>query len=384
MQKVVFLLLLLIPYGVFAKQEVGNTELASETCSKKSERYVFSWPISNDCDDKPRGGTSRGAEVTISSNPHEGWLAIKKADASKFKQDRAAILAMQGGYKVEFNFLETIGFSKKFKRDRPYHSWGTEYVYVVEDEPNFISLQHLMVMYFKQEGGAVSKPFVMKHWRQDWTFQDSDILEYEHRNTWRKVSLNDNDVKGTWTQAVFQVDDSPRYESIGKWQHNSSFSTWISDTTRRPLPRREFSVRDDYQVLEGFNRHTVSVNGWLQEEENWKLVVDKNGDSDTTNPYLSKELGLARYQLTSGFDFSAGDDYMEKTSQFWKQVRRSWADVIEQTDRLELHKSVNGEPLFMPLFEYANKISNGEAFKKDESEKFINITLSNYIKSGVN
>jgi hypothetical protein len=381
MKKAMFLLLIFSSSVVFAKEKSSEVELASESCSEKAARYVYSWPISNDCDDSPRGGSSRGADVTISSAAHVGWSAIKRAGPSKFEQDRAAILAMQGGYKVDFNFLETTGFHKEFKRDKPYHSWGTEYVYVVENESDYISLQHLMVMYFKQDDGDVSEPFVMKHWRQDWTYQDTSILQYDHRNTWRKVTLDENDVKGKWTQAVFQVDDSPRYESIGKWEHNASFSTWISDTTRRPLPRREFSVRDDYQVLEGFNRHTITANGWLQEEENWKLVVDENGDADKTNPYLSKEMGLARYQPVSGFDFSAGDSYMKRTSEFWKLVRSSWADVIVQTDKLELHKSVDGEPLFMPMFDYANTISKEEPFNSGESTKFIKSTLAKYIKS---
>lgn len=380
MQKFTLLLLFLMPLNSFA-EEVSDVEPASDSCSEKADRYVYSWPISNDCDDSPRGGSSRGIDVTIRSDPHQGWLGIKQAGSSKFKQDRAAILAMQGGYKVDFNFLETAGFTQDFKRDKPYHSWGTEYVYVVEDEPKYISLQHLMVMYFKQEDGSTSEPFVMKHWRQDWTFEDTHILQFEHRNSWKTRTLNDEDVNGTWSQAVFQVDDSPRYESIGKWQHNASFSTWLSDITRRPLPRREFSVRDDYQVLEGFNRHTVTVNGWLQEEEGWKLVVDESGDADINKPYLSKELGLARYQPSSNVDFSAGDKYMQNTGQFWGLVRDAWTNAIEQNSKLELHKKVNGQPLFMPMFEYANKITKEKPFNKDQSEQFIKETLAAYIKS---
>ena len=247
-------------------------------------RFIFSWPISDDCSKKPRGGSSKGADVSLATQLRKPWLALQQTGLSKQERDRRAILAMQGGYKVNFDFLETVGFSEGYLSDRPYQSWGTEYVYVIEDTPNFISLQHIMVMFFKQDDGSVSQPMVMKHWRQDWRFEDTSLLEYSHDNTWKNRPLSKNSVEGTWSQAVFQVDDSPRYESYGSWQHNSSFSTWISQTTRRPLPRREHSVRDDYHALEGFNRHTVTRHGWVQEEENWKLVLDDKGEPFSQDP----------------------------------------------------------------------------------------------------
>jgi hypothetical protein len=70
------------------------------------------------------------------------------------------------------------------------------------------------------------------------------------------------------------VDDSPRYAARGRWQHAAGVSTWISDETWRPLPRREFSVRKDYDVLVGTNRHTITPTGWVQEENNVKLALD--------------------------------------------------------------------------------------------------------------
>ena len=60
----------------------------------------------------------------------------------------------------------------------------------------------------------------------------------------------------------------------------------------RPLPRRESSVRDDYDVLIGHNRHTIVPSGWVHEEENYKVVLDGHGNVDNGLPYLSKELGI--------------------------------------------------------------------------------------------
>ena len=286
---------------------------------------------------------------------------------------------MAGGYRVDFHFLETVGFSADFTRDRPYHSWGTEYVYVVENQPEFISLQHVMVMYFKQDDGTISEPFVMKHWRQDWTYEDDSMLEYSHDDQWSKRTVSRKERKGAWTQAVFQVDDSPRYESIGRWEHNASFSTWLSGTTRRPLPRRERSVRQDYQALEGFNRHTVTRHGWVQEEDNWKLVLDENGEASETEPYVSKELGVARYRLTANVDFSPGHRYIEETSLFWAAVRHQWDQLVDKNSSIKIARVVDDQPLFVPLFSYANELREKDV-EISEQTTFINETIGKYIE----
>ncbi len=352
-----------------------------KACEKGvNSRFVFSWPISDECDNTPRGGTSRGIDVTVDEKPHSGWLAIQEQKLSKFEKDRQAILAMSGPYKVNFDFLETVGYSESFERDRPYQSWGTEYVYVIEDTGAFISLQHVMVMYFSGKEGAPSEPMVMKHWRQDWTYQDKELLEYQHRGQWQTRKLPRKERTGSWSQAVFQVDDSPRYESYGHWQHNSSFSTWLSETTRRPLPRREYSIRNDYQVLEGFNRHTITRTGWVQEEENWKLVLDEAGNPSATEPYLSKELGVARYRRIVGTDFGPGDRYVKATESFWSDVRSEWASVIQSSKTLSLKKKVNGLPLFMPLFEYAAQIEQDQVYDSMKGKEFIQKLIKSYVK----
>lgn len=341
------------------------------SCQANQAQYVFSWALSNDCDDHPRGGSSQGVAVQYDPAPHAGWVKLQQADLSKFEKDRLAILAMAGPYRVDFNFLETVGFSEDYQRDRPYHSWGTEYVYVLADEPEFISLQHVMVMYFENAAGDVSEPMVMKHWRQDWTYQDDTLLVYQGNQSWHKQPIPAADRVGSWSQAVFQVDDSPRYESYGKWQHNPSFSTWISANTQRPLPRREHSVRDDYQILEGFNRHTINRFGWVQEEENWKKVINSDG---SLQAYLAKEEGIGRYQRIIGTDFTPGDEYMQKAGRFWADVRRVWAALIEPVDTLALDKTVDGVPLFMPLFQYAD-----EVMKQDHYDAAVGMTKAKTI-----
>ena len=74
----------------------------------------------------------------------------------------------------------------------------------------------ILVMTVQNPDGEMSKPMTMKHWRQDWSYEDSQLNVYQGNNIWRMEQVPAETVRGHWTQAVYQVDDSPRYEGFGK------------------------------------------------------------------------------------------------------------------------------------------------------------------------
>ena len=162
--------------------------------------------------------------------------------------------------------------------------------------------------------------------------------------------------QSAWTQTVHQVDESPRYAAVGRWQHTASFSTWLSGETWRPLPRREWSVRDDYQVLVGTNRHTIGPAGWVQEENNLKTVLTQQRQTDSTRPYVAREYGVARYERIRDADFAAADRYYQRTKAFWDQVRDAWAKIFATTGSATLRGPVDKLGLFRPLFARADEI----------------------------
>ena len=127
--------------------------LVSQFSLGSQNNYVFGWTQLNDPDLMiPRGGTSSGPNVSLDNTQSPLWRKIQDKDLSKFEKDRLAILAMQGEYKVNFDFMETMGFVENYMPAKPYQSWGTEFVIVVEDTKNFIALQHIMVMFFEKRG----------------------------------------------------------------------------------------------------------------------------------------------------------------------------------------------------------------------------------------
>ena len=104
--------------------------------AKPVQRYTFSWPLSSDPASVPRGGTTRGPEVELDREPSSAWKALQEANLTP--SSATAILTMAGGYRVTFDFLETVDFKPTPTRERPYQSWGTEYVYVGEERGHFI------------------------------------------------------------------------------------------------------------------------------------------------------------------------------------------------------------------------------------------------------
>jgi hypothetical protein len=338
-----------------------------------SGQFTFAWPLDEKAL-KPRGATTRGAPVVLDGAPSAAWQRLREPGLSALERDRRAILAMAGPYRVSFDFLEVVRFDPGLKPDAPYQSWGTEYVFVAEDRPQFIALQHILVMRMQLEGGKVSEPMVVRHWRQEWRYQPDALLAYEGALTWAQRPASAQSRRAAWSQSVLQVDDSPRYAALGRWQHAEGVSTWLSEETWRPLPRREFSVRKDYQVLVGTNRHSITHDGWVQEENNLKLALEGGR-------YLAREYGVARYQRIRDYDFGPAQTYHARTEPFWAEVREAWRELASRAGRFTLRAPVDQAQLFLPFFEYAAKLDEGAPFEREAARAFIRRTLQEtYLK----
>ncbi len=339
-----------------------------------AESYVFGWPFVT-ADMTPRGGTTTGPAVEPVREATAEFEALQADGLTQFERDRRAILAMAGSYRVSFDFLEIVGFAADFEPASPYRSWATEHVYVVDDSGERIVLQHILIMSFVNEDGETTGPFVTKHWRQDWQWQASAVHTYRGHGTWARTTRDASEREGRWTQTVWQVDDSPRYAAWGAWQHTPERSWWRSEETWRPLPQREFTVRDDYDVLIGHNTHIILPSGWVHEEHNVKTVLDADG---TVASRLAREFGLVRYERLRDFDRSAGDAYWQATASFWGQVRAYWQLAMDESERIRLRERVDGRRLFEPLFARAQAIADGEIFDESDNQAFIARTIDSF------
>ena len=279
-------------------------------------------------------------------------------------RDREAILSMAGAFEVNFTFDETQPFVEGYEPKERYTAEATEVVLVLESSPRRIVLQHVLLI--PQDDGPA---LPLKHWRQDWVFEDTELLEFQGKNVWRHRQLSQDEVACAWSQSVYQVDDGPRYEGIGRFAYKDGIATWTSEETWRPLPRREYTKRDDYDVLIAVNRHVITDDGWRHEQANRKWVI---GDSRA----LVEERGLNTYRRTQLDDEQVAHDYMKANGAFWREVRGEWAARLSSSAVVEVKDKVDGTARYLKLFTSVEKLSEE---RRRTQRRRISAILAEYV-----
>ncbi len=277
--------------------------------------------------------------------------SVSETTAAPPDADRAAILAMAGHFEVSFAFEETVAAQAGYELVEPYTAEAAELVTVIADTPRFISLQHVLVV--TADDG---EQHVVKHWRQDWTYEDTELLVYRGHRRFERVPLDPAAVTGTWSQAVFQVDDSPRYEAMGRWTHVGDHATWVSEPTWRPLPRRERSRSDEYHVVVATNRHSITPTGWVHEQDNRKTVLDEQGQAVAV---IAHEAGVNHYRRDASIDLAAGEVYWAEHHETWAVVRDAWASALREGSTHHIASSIDGLPLYSHVFGIVEDVHAG-------------------------
>lgn len=261
---------------------------------------------------------------------------------NKKQKDQDAIKSMCGCFEVTFNFAETFNYSNDslYRPSKTKIDKGLEWAQLVTDEDDKISIQHLLQV------GNPSKPMIIKHWRQDWLYENTDFYLYNADNEWTYKKENPSQVKGQWTQKVYQVDDSPRYEGSATWVHVDGKSFW-ENTTPAPLPRREYTTRGDYNLTMRGNRHEITDNGWIHDQDNEKIIREA-GKEDVI---LAKEKGYNTYTRVSDERCQAASNWWKENQEKWAKVRAKWDKVFAKNTDLTLKEKVDHKVLYKYLFD---------------------------------
>ena len=246
---------------------------------------------------------------------------------------------MCGCFEIDFKFSETFQYSNdsNYSKSKNYNAKALEFARIIKDEKDHISIQHLLVM----------DDYVIKHWRQDWIYQNEDLLKYDGDNNWKYTSKTKKDVKGQWTQKVYQVDDSPRYEGSATWVHIDGKSYW-ENSSYAPLPRREYTKRDDYNIMIRGNRHEITNDGWIHDQDNFKVVKDHNSNSEVI---IASEKGLNIYTRVDESKCNEAINWWDENYVKWSFVVDKWNTIYSKKDDVSLRHSVEDKPLFSFLFD---------------------------------
>tara|TARA_R110002096_G_scaffold61416_2_gene152626 strand:+ start:796 stop:1698 length:903 start_codon:yes stop_codon:yes gene_type:complete len=288
------------------------------------------------------------------------FLAISINAQSKKTKDQNAIKEMCGCFEVTFNFAETFNYSKDstYKPSETKIDKGLEWAGLVTDDNNKISIQHLLQV------GNPAKPMIIKHWRQDWIYENTDFYMYNGDNNWTFEQKDKKNVKKQWTQKVYQVDDSPRYEGSGSWVHVDGKSYW-ENTTTAPLPRREYTKRSDYNITLRGNRQEITNYGWVHDQDNSKIIREAGKD----DVVLANEKGYNTYKRVADSRCKAAADWWVANNDKWQLVRNKWDEVYNRNTNLTLETKVDNKPLYKHLF-------SDDVTKEDE----MNTIIESFVK----
>ncbi|WP_299150076.1 DUF6607 family protein [uncultured Dokdonia sp.] len=282
------------------------------------------------------------------------------AQTNKKELDKEAIKKMCGCFEVTFNFAETFNYSNDslYKPSKNKVSKGLEWAQLVTDKENQIEIQHLLQV------GSPEQPMIVKHWRQNWLYENTNLYSYNADNVWTYENKSADDVAGQWTQKVYQVDDSPRYEGSATWVHVDSKSYW-ENTANAPLPRREYTTRSDYNLTVRGNRQEITPYGWVHDQDNSKVVRTANQEDQV----IAKEKGYNTYKRIDDSKCAAAAQWWVDNQEKWALVRTKWDEVYNKNKDLHLEQKVDNKVLYKHLF--------GEGY---DDQKSIDQLIESFVK----
>ncbi|BDW83558.1 hypothetical protein MACH24_29960 [Erythrobacter sp. Dej080120_24] len=297
------------------------------------------------------------------------------AEEAAFQADRESILAMAGDFKVTFNMQESTAWMEGYEPIDSKISGGHESVRVIEDTGTRIVLQHLLVV------GGEENPYVVKHWRQDWQYEPTEILTYQGGDTWEMTPVPEAMRAGRWSQTVYQVDDSPRYAGWGQWETTNGVKRWRSNWTTRPLARRDATRSPVYDRYVGINRHQLTPNGWIHWQDNTKMMPAPDGSGELVP--VVQEYVLNTYERFDGYNVAAAEAYWAKTADYWNAVRAKWDEVAETTGGIRIAQEANyGTDVAAELLKLADAIKQGETPAEEATAKAVALIETGTARSG--
>lgn len=269
-----------------------------------------------------------------------------------------------GCFLVDFRYAETFSPDPDYKyHDREETGGTAELALPIEISDKKIVIQHLLV---------VGQNTVVKHWREEWSYENPVIWKYKGDRLWVKETLPATEVKGKWTQTVWEVADEPRYQGYSQFVDLDGKTIWQS-TTDAPLPRREYSVRNDYNILKRTNRLNITDSGYLHEQDNQKIIRSGN-----TDKLLVEEKGHNIYKRIDEKECAAAIEYWEKNADYWGRVRKIWAHYINTHNSISLKNKIDDKF----LHEYLIGLSKDYAAKKvaaTEIEEKIKAEINRFV-----
>jgi len=266
--------------------------------------------------------------------------------------DLEAIKQLCGCFRVSFDYAETFttdSINQYYAKAKTAKT-VVEYAFPIVESDSRIVIQHLLVI---PDGRGT----VIKHWREEWEYEQNQWWEYSGPQEWTKKTVPAEQVKGQWVQSVWEVEDAPRYAGSAAWIQANKEIFWLN-TSDAPLPRREFTKRSDYNILNRTNRIVVSPHGYVHEQDNKKILRF----ADQNDQVIAEEKGYNTYRRIREEDCAnARRFWTQEQAEYWAEIRKSWDLILRKHTKIQIKQKVNGQLLYEALdILYAKNLNSAD------------------------
>lgn len=268
-----------------------------------------------------------------------------------------------GCFSINFKYAETFSPDDKYQFHDREDMNAIELSLPIEATDRKVVMQHLLV---------INDSVIIKHWREEWVYESPILYEYQGDKVWKKKELAVADVKNKWTQTIWEVNDEPRYQGISTWMKNDGKTFWES-TTDAPLPRREYTTRNDYNILKRRNRIYLTNDGYMHEQDNEKILR-----KDGIDKLIAQEKGYNTYHKIDASECAAAKKWWDKNQAFWTVVRNQWNSYIATTETVTLKSKVD-DKILSDYFAALWKDWSNDKVKTTELDSKVKEVLSKFL-----
>ena len=247
---------------------------------------------------------------------------------ASFEEERAAIHKMAGCYLVDYSYTETESLKEGYVRDGRVYDVNKnksfkELIYVIEDSPTKIRLQH--VLFGVQLDGAIMEGSQLRHQAEDWEYAADFAYDFVRPANWVVRDLRSQ--RTAWLRKITNLDDGLRYQCSAPWNTENAYPEWTC-SNYAPIPGRETRDmgRKDYNTLQRTTRIVNYGNSWLERQNNIKTIHDLATDVRTP---LAKEEGKNWYVRLPDSECEVVVPYVKAHTPFWNLLQETWAGVLD-------------------------------------------------------
>jgi len=120
------------------------------------------------------------------------------------------------------------------------------------------------------------------------------------------------------------------------------------------------------------NRHELTADGWIHEQDNDKVVRSANGDD-----LLAEEKGWNTYKKVDDTKCKAAQDWWAKNEQYWSDVRKVWDEVYATKETLTFKGKVEDKIMYQRIFALGDEVTAATTYNSEAIQQ----QVSNIIKA---